>query len=64
MSTKMNISDKRKSSTNNLCRVCVKKCVALQNLNIKRNENNLLRLRSFCLIQVSFQTIFLNYLIN
>lgn len=56
----MNISDKSKSSTRNLCRVCVKKCVALQNLNTKRNENNLLRLRSFCFIQVSL----FNYLMN
>lgn len=50
----MNNSDKSMSVPKKLCRVCVKKSVALQNLNTKRNENNLSKLKTFCLIQVSF----------
>lgn len=50
----MNISDKSNIQPKKLCRVCIKKCVALQNLNTKRNEISLMKLRTFCFIQVSF----------
>lgn len=43
-----------------LCRVCIKKSLALQNLNTKRNETSLAKLRAFCFIKVSL----LNYLFN
>lgn len=49
----MNISVKSNISPKKLCRVCTKKSEALQNLTTKRNEQILIKLRSFCFIQVS-----------